>query len=199
MTLSTAYPIGLMVGTLLAPAFIRRFDKRAALLFGTVWYAGLQVMPVGLRLLDWFPQNGDPALLPDYMAIRFVHGIGSVMANVGFGAALADIADENELRSGRRQEGIFFSTSSFSLNFATGIGGLIAGIAMDAISWPRGAGIRTAADVPAETLFNLGLVYGPFVMIFSFLTLWCYSNYGLTREHHDLIRTQLAARRGSPL
>jgi GPH family glycoside/pentoside/hexuronide:cation symporter len=197
MTLSVAYPLGLMLGAILAPRFIRRFDKRVALLFGTVWYAGLQVLPVTLRLLGFFPDNDDAALIPLYMAIRFVHGIGSVMANVGFGAALADIADENEWRSGRRQEGIFFSTSSFSLNFATGIGGLIAGVALDVIDWPRGIAIRSAADVSPDTLVDLGLVYGPFVMAFSLVTLWCYSNYGLTRERHAQIVEELAARRRS--
>ena len=118
------------------------------------------------------------------------------MANVAFGAALADIADENELRSGRRQEGIFFSTSSFSLNFATGIGGLMAGIALDTIQWPRGTHIRTAADVPADTLVNLGIIYGPCVVIFSVLTFWCYSNYGLDRARHAEILARLAAKRG---
>lgn len=196
MTLSFAYPAGLMIGVMLAPAFLRRFDKRVALLFGTVWWAALQVTPVILRLLGFFPENGDEALVPTYMAIRFVHGIGSVMANVAFGAALADIADENELRSGRRQEGIFFSTSSFSLNFATGIGGLMAGIALDTIQWPRGTHIRTAADVPADTLVNLGIVYGPCVVIFSVLTFWCYSNYGLNRARHAEILARLAAKRG---
>ncbi len=195
MTISVAYPTGLMLGAMLAPAFLRRFDKRAALLFGTVWWAGLQVMPVMLRLLGVFPDNDDAALVPTYMAIRFVHGMGSVMANVAFGAALADIADENELRSGRRQEGIFFSTSSFSLNFATGIGGLIAGIALDAISWPRGAHIRSAADVAPDTLVHLGIVYGPLVVAFSVITMWCYGNYRLTRARHAGILAELAARR----
>jgi Na+/melibiose symporter-like transporter len=195
MTLSVAYPLGLMIGAMFAPAFLRRFDKRAALLFGTVWWAALQVAPVVLRLLGVFPANDDPALVPTYMAIRFVHGMGSVMANVAFGAALADIADESELRSGRRQEGIFFSTSSFSLNFATGIGGLIAGIALDAIAWPRGPQVRSAADVPTETLFELGLVYGPLVVSFSVVTMWCYAHYRLTRERHGEILARLAARR----
>lgn len=197
MTISVAYPLGLMLGAMIAPAFLRRFDKRVALLFGTVWWAGLQVMPVMLRLTGFFPENDDATLIPTYMAIRFVHGMGSVMANVAFGAALADIADENELRSGRRQEGIFFSTSSFSLNFATGIGGLIAGIALDAISWPRGTAIRSAADVPAETLVNLGIVYGPLVVAFSVITMLCYTNYRLTRARHAEILAELSARRAT--
>jgi Na+/melibiose symporter-like transporter len=195
MTIAVAYPLGLMLGAMIAPAFLRRFDKRVALLFGTVWWAGLQVAPVLLRLTGVFPENDDAELVPLYMAIRFVHGMGSVMANIAFGAALADIADENELRSGRRQEGIFFSTSSFSLNFATGIGGLIAGIALDIISWPRGADIRTAADVPADTLVNLGIIYGPLVVAFSVITMFCYSHYRLTREHHGEILMKLRNRR----
>jgi len=195
--LMPAYAIGIMVGAFFGPAFQQRFGKRYALLFGTAWWAGLQVAPIVLRLLGWFPDNDSGLLLPVLFAIRVVQGAGAIQANVAFGSALADVADENELRSGRRQEGIFFSTSSFSTKFASGMGSFIAGIALDLIAFPRGAGIRTAADVAPDTIVHLGLVYGPLVLSFSVLTMWCYSHYALTRERHAGILIELEARRTS--
>ena len=53
------------------------------------------------------------------------------------------IIDEHEHETGKRQEGIFFAASSFSAKATTGIGNVIAGIALDLISWPRG---RTRQD-----------------------------------------------------
>lgn len=195
--LMPAYAVGIMIGSFFGPMFQQRFGKRGALLFGTVWWAVLQVLPIVLRLLGWFPDNDSDLLLPLMMAIRVVQGAGAVQANVAYGSAMADVADENELRSGRRQEGIFFSTSSFSSKFASGIGSFIAGIGLDLISFPRGAGIQTAADVAPETIVHLGLVYGPLVLSFSFVTMWCYSHYALTRERHAEILRQLAERRSA--
>ncbi len=84
---------------------------------------------------------------------------------------MADVIDEHEHRTGRRQEGIFFAASSFSAKASTGVGNMIAGFALDIIAWPRGAHIRSAADIPAETVTNLGLVYGPLVASFGFFSI----------------------------
>ena len=195
--LMPAYAIGMLVGAYYGPAFQARFGKRYALLFGTAWWAGLQVLPIVLRLAGWFPENDSALLLPLLFVMRVFQGAGAVQANMAFGSGLADVADENELATGRRQEGIFFSTSSFSGKFASGMGSFIAGVALDIIDWPRGQDVRTASDIPPETIFNLGLVYGPLVFGFSFLAMWCYSHYRLGREGHARILEELERRRAS--
>ncbi len=145
--------------------------------------------------MEWFPENGDPLLIALLIAIKVIQGACTVQANVAFGSMVADIIDEHEYETGKRQEGIFFAASSFSAKATSGIGNVIAGIALDVISWPRGAQIKTAADVPPETLVNLGLVYGPIVAAFGFVSIWCYTHYRLTRQRHAEILTELARRR----
>ena len=190
-----AYPVGVAIGLLFAPTFQHHFGRRVALLFGTAWWAGFQVLPVILRLIGWFPENGSAYLLPVLITTAIVQGIGAVQANVGFGAALADVADENEVSSGRRQEGIFFSASSFSFKLASGAGSLLAGVALATIHWPVGPQIQSAANVASHKIFDLGVTYGPVVVGFSFLTMWFYSKYELTREHHAQILEELRRRR----
>lgn len=51
--------------------------------------------------------------------------------------------------------------------------------------------------MPAETIFNLGILFGPFVAAFGLVCLWCYTHYDLTRERHAEIVRQLEARRAS--
>jgi glycoside/pentoside/hexuronide:cation symporter, GPH family len=195
LMLAVAYPLGLMIGAMLAPKLHFRRGKRWALLFGTVWWAGLQVLPASLRLLGWFPENDSPLLIPLLVAMRAVQAAGAVQANVSFGSMVADVIDEHELNTGKRNAGIFFAATSFSGQAATGLGGLTAGLALDLISWPTGISIRTAADVPPEALVNLGLLYGPIIGCCSILTFWCYSHYRLTRERHEEILAALATRR----
>ncbi len=190
-----AYPIGIMLGTLVARRLNQIFDKKPSVVFGTSWWALCQIVPVVLRLLGFFPENGTQELLWTLVAVKFVQGVGVVQALVTFGSMVADIVDEHELKTGKRQEGIFFASVSFSGKFTTGIGNVVGGIALDLISWPRGVAIQTAADVPPETIVWLGLVYGPIVSGFAVVSVWCYTKHRLNRERHRQIVAELAERR----
>ena len=189
-----AYTLGLMAGATIAPWFSGYFGKRFAVMFGTTCWASLQIVPVLLRLFDMFPQNDSDLLVPVLFAIRVVQGLGTVQANVAFGSAVADIADEHDLRTGKRQEGIFFAASSFSAKCASGVGSIGAGIGLWAIDWPQGKNITSAADVPAQTLMELGILYGPIVAGCAVIAVWCYSHHRLTRERHTEILAALQLR-----
>ena len=108
---------------------------------------------------------------------------------------MADITDEHEYETGIRQEGIFFGAIAFSAKATSGFGNFIGGVGLDIISWPTGPSIKTVADIPPDTLVNLGLLYGPVVSAFAIISLWCYSNYKLTRTRHEEILSVLHERR----
>jgi len=190
-----AYPLGIMAGALFARHLNEIFDKKPSIVVGTAWWALCQILPVVLRLLGWFPENGTSELLWTLVFVKFIQGVGVVQALVTFGSMVADIVDEHELLTGRRQEGVFFASISFSGKFTTGIGSVVAGFALDLISWPRGAAIQTGADVPAETLIWLGLIYGPIVSGFAVVSVWCYSRHRLNRARHAEIVRELESRR----
>lgn len=192
-----ASPIGVMVGAFFVGAMNRRFDKKACVLFGTSWWSICQITPIVLRLLGWFPENGTAELVTTLVLFKFVQGLGVVQALVTFSSMVADVVDEHELLTGKRQEGVFFASVSFSGKFTTGIGNVVGGIALDLIRWPRGMGVQTAADVPPDTLAWLGLIYGPIVSGFAVVSIWCYSHYHLDRARHAEIVDELAAREGA--
>ncbi|MCZ6619573.1 MAG: MFS transporter [Gammaproteobacteria bacterium] len=189
------YPLGILVGTPLTRYFHRMFDKKPAVVWGTAWWAALQFLPVTLRLLGFFPENDSLILVPILVGVAFFQGAGVSQGIVSFGSMVADIVDEHELKTGRRQEGIFFAAVSFAAKATAGFGGLIAGFGLEFINWPTGDAIRTAADVPPETLVNLGLLYGPAVALFGFTAVWLYTRYGLNREKHAAILILLKVRR----
>lgn len=84
--------------------------------------------------------------------MQVVQGVCVAQADVGFGSMVADVVDEQEFDSGKRQEGMFFASTYFAGKASSGIGAIVAGVALDLISWPRGAHIETAADIPAATI-----------------------------------------------
>ena len=79
-------PVGAMLGAFLAPVVFDRWSKRAGLIVGTLGWAFWQTLPVALRLLGYFPENGDAVLLPLLVGMQVVQGVCVAQADVaGFG------------------------------------------------------------------------------------------------------------------
>ena len=110
--------------------------------------------------MDYLPENGAPLLVPILVGFKFCQGVIVQQALVSFGSMMADVVDEHELASGRRQEGVFFGAVAFSGKGASGIGTGFAGLGLTLISWPTGL---AAHEIPPEVLTRLGLFYGPVV------------------------------------
>ena len=106
---------------------------------------------------------------------------------------LADVADEQELTTDKRQEGVFFGAYSFIIKATGGIGAATSGIVLDIIEWPTGESVQSAADVPAETLFQLAMVAGPALAIGFIPAVLLWRNYKLTKRRHGEILTELQA------
>lgn len=191
MWLLILYLVGIMLGSMLTPFLHRYFDKVTGILFGVSWWSLCQVVPILLRFHGWFPDNDTDLLAPTLIVIRFFQGVGVAQALVSFNSLIADIADEHELDTRKRQEGIFFAAASFSAKATSGIGTLMAGIALDIINWPRGPHIQTADDVPVQALADLGMLYGPVVAGFAVVSVFCAAQCRMTREKHATIVRQL--------
>ena len=120
-----------------------------------------------------------------------------MQALIAFNSMVADVIDEHEMLSGLRQEGVFFAAVSFSNKVTSGIGTVAAGFALALISWPTGTDAKTAADIGAETVTWLGLIYGPIVSGFALVSIFCYTRYGLSRERHAEIAAELRTLRAA--
>ena len=106
-----------------------------------------------LRLIGWFPDNDDTfsmagvetnLILPLLVGVKVIQGFSTAQANVGYGSMMADVCDEHEHQTGRRQEGAFFAAVAFSAKATSGFGAVIAGWALEIISWPVGAEITNS-------------------------------------------------------
>ena len=129
------------------------------------------------------------------VAIAVVYGAGAVLS-ISVLSALADVADDHELNTGRRQEGIFYSARTFVGKATGAFGLLIGGIAIDVIGWPTG--VKSASEVDPGIIYNLGLIEGPLAAIPSFFAIYFYAKYKISKERHDEIRTQLDQRKKRP-
>lgn len=195
LILSLVYPIGLIGGALCTTRLHAAWEKSPTLIFGTVGWSICQLLPIILRLVDALPENGTTALIVVLVAFRLLQGALVQQGYASFSSMMGDIADEHELATGRRQEGIFFGVVSFSAKAASGAGSFFAGVALDVIGWPSGIARQGGgADVPPETIQDLGIIYGPIVAVFAFLAPFAYRGYSLDRARHRAVLEALAAR-----
>jgi Na+/melibiose symporter-like transporter len=109
-------------------------------------------------------------------------------------SALADIADENELAHGVRQEGVLYSTRNLAAKIDQALGAALAGFALAVISFPPKAKPGT---VPDEVLYNLVFVDGVLATIPGLIAAVCYARYNITRARYDATKAALAARRAA--
>jgi|TARA_B110000259_G_scaffold188451_1_gene247611 GPH family glycoside/pentoside/hexuronide:cation symporter len=190
-------PFGVLLGIPFTKFIHRRFDKKPAIVFSMAWWAVLQVLPVMLRLVGFFPDNGASELAYILAGIAFLQGVGTSFGTVTVGSMIADIVDEQELVTGRRQEGTFFAALSFSAKATSGLGGLVAGVGLDLINWPQAEAIQSAAKMDPEIITRLGLLFGPLVAFFGIAAIWFYSLYNLDRAKHTAILTELRKKRAN--
>jgi Na+/melibiose symporter-like transporter len=170
----------------------RRFEKRNAIIAATLISVFAATAPIVLRLVGAFPANGTPTLLPWLLFYHSLFYLGFSVLTISVMSALADIADDHELQTGKRQEGMFYAARTFFGQLSSGLGHLFAGIAIDVIAFPKGA---KPGQIPEEVLFKLGIVDGPLAAIPGLIAIFFYARYRINKQRHAEIQRELAARR----
>src|SRR6185436_5570304 len=94
------------------------------------------------------PPNGSPSLYPILICFFIIYSCAGALLMISALSALADVADEYELDTGKRQEGVFYSSRILFGKLTSGFGHIVAGVAMDLIAFPDNAKPgEVAADV----------------------------------------------------
>lgn len=169
-----------------------RFGKRYAMATCAVLYGVIPGIPISLGLLGVMPGADSPFLMPILcVSTGLGASIGGVIAITAL-SAIGDIADENELRYGIRQEGVLYSTRTVFSKIDSAIGQLFVGIMLDVMNFPKGA---KPESIDPNSLWNLGLVDGPLAIIPGIIAAFFYGRYAIDRRRYTETRRQLEAAR----
>lgn len=172
------------LGALVALAFVgplqKIYDKQRV---ATVTCALLVVTimsKVMLRFLGVLPENGDPLLLYLLVSIFTFQVFLLTLFGVLAASFLPDMVDEQELKFGHRQEGVFASAFSLAAKATTGLGLLLGGMLLDFfVAFPRGA---DPSAIDPAIITRLGITDGILVPAFFAIPIYALSRYSLTRE-----------------
>ena len=176
-------------------AFALRYIERRTLAFGA--FLGIAVFLLWPPLFQLYgPFAFSPATAAVVLCVNgLLVGTSIMIGGVGFQSMLADTADEHEWLFGVRREGLFFSGLTLAYKAASGLGGLIAGIALDVIRFPTDLAAQgPGVTIPHGVLERLVLISGPLPAIVVAIAPLFLLGYHLTRTKHAQIVAELDQR-----
>jgi GPH family glycoside/pentoside/hexuronide:cation symporter len=184
---SAMFALLLITSVLMLPFWLwlsQRLSKHIAYIIGMSFWAVVQLLIFAIQ----------PGQITLVLILAVMAGISVSTAHVLPDAIFPDVIEWDELRTGRRQEGIYYGIKNFIRKLT---GALAIFIALQVLGWfgyqtpPPGATYFTQSPT---TLMAIRILIGPFgaVLLFSAIAVAWF--YPMTRERHARIR-RLAARR----
>lgn len=187
--------LGMMISVVIAasisPWLGRMWDKKHAAMGLALFALVIGPLPIVLRLLGWFPQNGTRDLITALFFFTILLTAAIISINIITASMIADLTDQGEMDSGRRLEGAFSSLIVFSIKASSGIGALLAGITLDLIAFPR-----QDPELAAHSAQTLATAYAPAIMLLYGVSLYFLNRYQLSRRQHSEVLATLANRPG---
>jgi GPH family glycoside/pentoside/hexuronide:cation symporter len=181
---SAVFALLLVTATAVLPFWLwlsHRLGKHTAYIIGMVFWA---VVQIGIFLVR-------PGQISLVLWMAFLAGLSVSAAHVLPDAMFPDVIEWDELRTGRRQEGVYYGVKNFIRKLT---GALAIFLALQVLGW---FGYQTPPNEVTsfmqsqDTLMAIRILIGPLgaVLLFSaVITTWFYP---LTRERHARIRKLL--------
>jgi Na+/melibiose symporter-like transporter len=169
-----------------------RFNKRGSIVSSALASTIVGSTPLALALIGVLLPT-TPGIVPILIAFNGLSYVAISMLTISVMSALADVADENELKHGVRQEGVLYSTRALAAKLDTALGTALAGVVLTLIAFPERA---EPGAVPDDVLTNLSIVY-VLTAVPGLIAVYFYSQFGITRQRYEAIRAELAQRRAA--
>ena len=186
--------IGSFAGYAFAATVVKRvharFEKRWTGVFAVMFYA---IGPALAPLLGWLGiiTHQTAGIMWIVMGLGAIgHMAYSLMTTTVY-SALADIADENELKYGIRQEGVLYSTRTFFARIDQALGTALAGWVLAIIAFPAKA-VPGAVDPSVLSNLALATILSAVPGLFAAAS-YCFLR--VTRQTHDATRAALDAKK----
>lgn len=185
---STVFAFLLVTSVIVLPFWVwlsKRLNKNIAYIIGMAFWAVVQLLIFTIQ----------PGQVTYILILSVMAGISVSTAHILPDSIFPDVIEWDELRTGRRQEGIYYGVKNFIRKLT---GALAIFIALQVLGWfdyqapPDGATYFTQST---QTLTAIRILIGPLgavLLLSAILMAWFYP---LTRQRHSRIRKLLARRK----
>ena len=189
--------IGPLIAVLVVMNFQAHFEKHHGLVFALAGGMIMSTVGVTARLSGLFPEYDSPFFLPAITCIATMNLFFAVLTAIMFISMIADLVDDQELKTGQRQEGVFAAGVAFSTKAVGSLGVIVGGFLLEFfIQFPAGQG---QAEISEDVLFRLAITDAIVVNSLLLIPTFLISKYTLTRSNFAAVQAALEERRESPL
>ena len=178
------YFVATIFAFLLTPKMVKLFDKKYIVLICIGMVGLLSPAAFIFYNLGLTPEKGSYELvffISTFLLVLITFNIMGIMVR---DSMVGDIADEVELQSGRRQEGILFAAVGFMQKLNAGLGTFFAGQVLNFINFDR-------SNHTAEQAYTLAFVQGPVTTLLMILPIIIFSFYSLSAKKHQQILREI--------
>jgi GPH family glycoside/pentoside/hexuronide:cation symporter len=184
---------GAIAAFITIPFIQRKIDKQIVLQYFLGTFMIGAILKVCFRFWDIWPDNGEPLLLQLLIVHTTVQAYLLTTCGIMVGSLIADLMDEQELETSKRQEGVFSSAISFSSKATSSIGLIAGGFLLDFyIKLPRQAEL---SSVDEDVLFRLAVTDGVVIPLLFFIPIYLMSRITMTRKRLAEVQAALELRR----
>lgn len=192
LTLGLSVVIAVPLAWLTLGWISRRWPKHQIIRYAVVFMLIDLSWLFPLRIFEIIPDNGHPLIFALIILQNTVFMYFFILRIVSISSITADLTDEHEVDSGKRQEGGFYSVLLFTTKLGTAVGPLYGGIALDLVGLTDD---MRPGDVEQGILNNL--MWAKLLAIAPLMTIaWYFTfRFSMTEERLQAIQKDLHARR----
>ena len=174
-----------ILGVVVAPILSRALGKKRTML--TVFTLAILggIIPVSLRLLGLLPPNGSPVIPILLIVDGFFSNTLALSGYIIIGSMIADVAEDNAVKTGVRSEGMLFAASNLLPKFTAGIGGLLGAAIIVLVRFPVGAQSSHIDFVDPAIMHNMALLWLPSTLVLNLAAVAMLLFYRLSRGSHE--------------
>ena len=187
-----ASAIGAIPAFLITAWLHRRFDKKRTIIAASIVQAISPAAPIWLGLAGVLGPH-TPGLLPLLVGFSALGWVGYGVLTIGVLSAMADVADENELRYGVRQEGVMYAMRNLFGKVDQAVGAGLSGLILTLIAFPIHARF---GHVPHEAVTKIALSDGVLATLPGLVAIVPYVFYSISFASNSRTKALLAERRG---
>ncbi|QLC26637.1 sodium:melibiose symporter [Parasphingopyxis algicola] len=171
-----------ILGAVLGSTWLsRRVGKPRAAMLCLLLAVALQPIPYIARTIGFFPENGDPMLLPSILVFLAIGTGGLVASLILKSSMLTDVIEDDAEKTGRRSEGLFFAGQFFLQKCVSGAGVFISAAILTAAAFPDQA---VPGEVADTVLRDLALIYVALIMILGSAAAYFMNRFPINEDDH---------------
>jgi GPH family glycoside/pentoside/hexuronide:cation symporter len=174
--------VGSAIAVVLAPILSKRLGKKMTMITFFTFSTIVSLIPLSLKLMGLMPGASSPWLLTILAIDLMMVAILALSGLIIISSMIADVVEDNAVRTGVRSEGLLFAMNGLLPKFTAGIGSVIAGALLTAVHFPDRA---VQGSVPAELMRHLVVLFLPVYVVLVSLSIVVLLFYRIDKDAHQ--------------